>query len=115
MLTELLLIAAAGIYDPMDMSGHQMYPSGVLEMDKYPKYAQGWIAFGFINEMLYQNDDFAYECYKKAYLNNIKNWKNRTYIPIIALFTWQYITKKQHIKFIENIELNTINTTILNY
>lgn len=60
------------------------------------------------------NKDF-FECYKKAYLNNIKNWKNRTYIPIIALFTWQYITKKQHIKFIENIELNTINTTILNY
>ena len=38
MLTELLLIAAAGIIDPMDMSGHQMYPSGVKEMDKYPLY-----------------------------------------------------------------------------
>ncbi len=38
MITELLLIAAAGIIDPMDMSGHQMYPSGVLECDKYPRY-----------------------------------------------------------------------------
>lgn len=39
MLPELLLIAALGIYDPMDMSGHQMYPSGVKEADKYPRYA----------------------------------------------------------------------------
>ena len=39
MISELLLIAAVGIIDPMDMSGHQMYPSGVKEMDKYPKYA----------------------------------------------------------------------------
>ncbi|MCQ2958194.1 MAG: hypothetical protein MJ180_04750 [Candidatus Gastranaerophilales bacterium] len=39
MITELLLIAAVGVYDPMDMSGHQMYPSGFLEVDKYPKYA----------------------------------------------------------------------------
>lgn len=39
MITELLLIAAAGIYDPMDMSGHTMYPSGSKECDKYPKYA----------------------------------------------------------------------------
>ena len=39
MLPELLLIAAVGIYDPMDMSGHQMYPSGVKEADKYPRYA----------------------------------------------------------------------------
>ena len=38
MLTELLLIAAAGVIDPMDMSGHQMYPSGVKEVDKYPLY-----------------------------------------------------------------------------
>jgi len=38
MLAELLLIAAAGIIDPMDMSGHQMYRSGVKEMDKYPLY-----------------------------------------------------------------------------
>ena len=38
MLTEFLLIAAAGIIDPMDMSGHQMYPSGVKECDKYPRY-----------------------------------------------------------------------------
>ena len=39
MLPELLLIAALGIYDPMDMSGHEMYPSGVKEADKYPRYA----------------------------------------------------------------------------
>ena len=38
MLPELLLIAAIGIYDPMDMRGHQMYPSGVKEEDKYPRY-----------------------------------------------------------------------------
>ena len=39
MIAELILIAAIGIYDPMDMSGHEMYPSGVKEVDKYPKYA----------------------------------------------------------------------------
>lgn len=39
MLGEILLIAAAGIYDPMDMSGHLMYPSGVKECDKYYNYA----------------------------------------------------------------------------
>ena len=39
MIAELLLIATAGIYDPMDMSGNFMYPSGVKEMDKYPRYA----------------------------------------------------------------------------
>ena len=38
MITELLLIAAAGIINPMDMSGHSMYPSGVKECDKYPMY-----------------------------------------------------------------------------
>jgi len=38
MITELLLIAAANVIDPMDMSGHQMYPSGVKECDKYPRY-----------------------------------------------------------------------------
>ena len=38
MLPELILIAAIGIYDPMDMSGHEMYPSGVKEIDKYPRY-----------------------------------------------------------------------------
>ena len=38
MLAELLLIAVAGVIDPMDMSGHQMYPSGVKEVDKYPLY-----------------------------------------------------------------------------
>ena len=39
MLAELLLIATTGIYNPMDMSGHEMYPSGAKECDKYPKYA----------------------------------------------------------------------------
>ncbi len=38
MLGEILLIAAAGIYNPMDMSGHLMYPSGVKECDKYYNY-----------------------------------------------------------------------------
>ena len=38
MLGELVLIAAIGVYNPMDMSGHSMYPSGVKEADKYPKY-----------------------------------------------------------------------------
>jgi len=39
MITELLLIATAGIINPMDMSGNYMYPSGVKECDKYPRYA----------------------------------------------------------------------------
>ena len=39
MIAELLLIATAGIYNPMDMSGNYMYPSGVKEADKYPRYA----------------------------------------------------------------------------
>ena len=39
MITEILLIAAIGIYNPMDMSGHMMYPSGVKEADKYPRFA----------------------------------------------------------------------------
>jgi len=39
MLAEILFIAAAGIIDPMDMSGNEMYPSGFKECDKYPKYA----------------------------------------------------------------------------
>ena len=39
MLGEILLIAAAGIYNPMDMSGHLMYPSGVKECDEYYNYA----------------------------------------------------------------------------
>lgn len=40
MLAELILIAAAAeIYNPMDMSGHRMYPSGVKEADKYPRFA----------------------------------------------------------------------------
>ena len=39
MLAEILFIAAAGIIDPMDMSGNYMYPSGVKECDKYPMYA----------------------------------------------------------------------------
>ena len=39
MITEVLLIAAAGIINPMDMSGNRMYPSGVKEIDKYPRFA----------------------------------------------------------------------------
>ena len=39
MITELFLIAATGIINPMDMSGNQMYPSGVKECDKYPRFA----------------------------------------------------------------------------
>ena len=39
MITELVLIAAAGIINPMDMSGNYMYPSGVKECDKYPRFA----------------------------------------------------------------------------
>ena len=39
MLSEILLIAAAGIYNPMDMSGNLMYPSGEKECDKYYNYA----------------------------------------------------------------------------
>ena len=39
MLTEMLLIAAVGIIDPMDMTGNEMYPSGFKEVDKYPKFA----------------------------------------------------------------------------
>ena len=39
MITELFLIAAAGIINPMDMSGNLMYPSGVKECDKYYNYA----------------------------------------------------------------------------
>ena len=39
MITEILLIAAAGIINPMDMSGNTMYPSGVKEIDKYPRFA----------------------------------------------------------------------------
>ena len=38
MITELLLIAATGVINPMDMSGHSMYPSGVKECDKYPQF-----------------------------------------------------------------------------
>jgi len=38
MITELLLIATAGILDPMDMSGNTMYRSGVKECDKYPRF-----------------------------------------------------------------------------
>ena len=39
MITELILIAATGIINPMDMSGNTMYPSGVKEIDKYPRFA----------------------------------------------------------------------------
>lgn len=39
MITELLLIAAAGVINPMDMSDFEMYPSGVKECDKYPRFA----------------------------------------------------------------------------
>ena len=38
MITELFLIATTGIINPMDMSGNEMYPSGVKEVDKYPRY-----------------------------------------------------------------------------
>ena len=39
MITELLIIAAAGVINPMDMSDFEMYPSGVKECDKYPRFA----------------------------------------------------------------------------
>ncbi len=39
MIGEILLIATAGIYNPMDMSGNLMYPSGEKECDKYYNYA----------------------------------------------------------------------------
>lgn len=39
MISELLLIASLGIINPMDMTGHKMYPSGVKECDKYPRFA----------------------------------------------------------------------------
>lgn len=39
MIPELLLIAATGVINPMDMSDFEMYPSGVKECDKYPRYA----------------------------------------------------------------------------
>ena len=35
MIPELLLLAAAGVINPMDMSDFSMYPSGVKECDKY--------------------------------------------------------------------------------
>jgi hypothetical protein len=53
------------------------------------------------------NNEF-FEYYKKTYINDIKEWENRTYIPIIALFTWYYVSKKQHAKFIENINIKNI-------
>jgi len=59
------------------------------------------------------NNEF-FEYYKKAYINNIKGWKNRTYMPIIALFTWYYISKKQHVKFIENINIKIIKSIFQN-
>ena len=33
---------------------------------KYPKYALGWLTYGLLAEMLYYDDKFAFECYKKA-------------------------------------------------
>ncbi len=39
MIPELLLIASSGVINPMDMSDFEMYPSGVKECDKYPRYA----------------------------------------------------------------------------
>lgn len=57
------------------------------------------------------NNEF-FEYYKKTYINDIKEWENRTYIPIIALFTWYYVSKKQHAKFIENIDIKSIKNIL---
>lgn len=56
------------------------------------------------------NEFFNY--YKETYIKDIKEWKNRTYIPVIALFTWYYISKKQHAKFIENINIKSIKNIL---
>lgn len=64
------------------------------------------------------NKEF-FKYYKETYIKDIKEWKNRNYIPIIALFTWYYISKKQHAKFIENINIksikNILKTWIINF
>ena len=52
--------------------------------------------------------------YKEAYIKDINEWKNRTHIPIIALFTWYYISKKQQAKFIENIDTKKIKNILSN-
>jgi hypothetical protein len=57
------------------------------------------------------NKEF-FEKYKDYYKKWIENWKNREYIPIIALFTNQYISKEQHIKFIENIDFELIKNIL---
>lgn len=53
-----------------------------------------------------------FENYKVYYKRWIEKCKNREYIPIIALFTKQYISKEQHIKYIENIDINTLDNII---
>ena len=59
------------------------------------------------------NKEF-FEKYKNYFKKWIENWKNREYIPIIALFTNQYISAKQHINFIEQLEYNLINNLLSN-
>ena len=50
-----------------------------------------------------------FETYKGYYQKEIKKFKKREYIPIITLFTTQYISNLQHLKYIESIEYKTIN------
>ena len=56
-----------------------------------------------------QIDEKFFDWYKKYAIKEIEKWKYRIYIPISTLFTWEYITKVQHAKFIERIELKLIN------
>ena len=73
------------------------------------KYIISTFDEGYLPKKL--NKDF-FEKYKNYYKKWIENWKNREYIPVIVLFTKQYITTKQHIKFIEQLEYNQINNIL---
>ena len=53
-----------------------------------------------------------FDNYRIYYKKWILNWKNRTYIPIIALFTNQYISKDKQINFIENIDFELIKNIL---
>lgn len=83
-------------YDSSDISLTDEYM--ILNFEE--KYLPKKIEKGFI------------ENYKIYYKKWIINWKNRTYIPIIALFTNQYISKDKHINFIENIDFELIKNIL---
>ena len=119
MLSEVLLIAAAGIYNPMDMSGHLMYPSGAKECDKYYNYAPLKSKnASFVSALDFYDDenDLIESGFYLAKLSQDKTkillFQNGKFVAVFNVLELNTLKEKLTIPYI-NFEITNANTGVL--